>query len=208
MTSVKRQLFPTTPRKAKRSKPSLTSEVAQLKRAVNSNKPEVKQKSYKIPLVPGTNTPISVIRPSEVDGEEIRLHRVSVNTLGALDNTGETSQAISAWSILYSPKQGYTETDLPNAVAAHDVDNYLQHLDATKQRVWVRVRSSLQNNSDDDRQALLEADKRFSIPMKCGTSGMTDTVLHNQVYWIGSEVPESGETPTRFLYITIWYTDN
>lgn len=214
MAPVKRQLF--TPSKkvrpTKRAKTTgeLTRDVAVLSRQVNANKPEIRQQFYTISLTPLRATPIPILLPTNIAGDEIKLHRVTVGW-SSPDDTGSGD---FPWGMLYSPKEGYSETDgLPNGTNANSIDNILGFPDNTKTRVWQRSMVDIRQAGYRDTGTTFNAggfmlDKKFSIPMKVGMDSpneVTPTVTHNQIYLVTSQVPESGAP--RTLRVTIWYTD-
>lgn len=186
---------------------SLSRDVAKLKRQVNSNKPEVRQITYTVPIGGGA-VPAPLILPDKVDGDEIKLHRI---TLGwSLPATRSVTDKVY-WTV-HSPKQGYSaEAGFADA-DTNSLDSYLGHPDQTKQRVWLKshdnvnsigVADGLPANIFYQLGNIYMLDKKFSIPMKCGTDALDDTtILHNQVYFSGS--PAGGVATAR---VTLWYTD-
>lgn len=215
MPQLKRTVTIEGSQSAKRPKTTaaLTSDVAQLKRQVNSNKPEVRQQTYTIQLTPLRSTPVAILQPTNIAGDEIRLHRVTVGW--SCPDDGALSPNEFPFGMLYSPHQGYSEIEgLPNSTAVHTVQNILAFPDATKTRVWQRQFSDIRtigyrdSSSTPGSSGGMLMDKKFSIPMKVGmetSNEETPTVSRNQIYLVTSQVPETGAP--RPLFVTIWYTD-
>lgn len=198
------------------SKESLATKVARLQRQVNANKPEIRQESYTITVQadPVSITPIPLIDPSVIVGDEFKLHRI--HCAWRAPAQPELGNDLT-YGIMYSPKEGYTEADIPvPSSSAGDLnDNYLTIFNATKQRVWQRrLAQSYFNYSPDVATAsgpalAMEMDYKWTIPMTCGTATATvanPTILHNQVYLMPGNI--RGATGQGSLYVTIWYTDN
>jgi len=161
-------------RKRARTDQPLRQEVRTIKRQVNANKPELRQASYRLDITPNLSTPTALINPTLIDAgtEEIKLHRITVNHL--------YKQGLAPWGLIFSPRQGYSEADLPNAANANESQNFLQHLDATKQRVFQRRNFSGIITQAASNNEILEMDRRFTIPMKVGmVNPGTQTVNHN-----------------------------
>jgi len=187
----RRVLFPTTPQ-------ALSTQVSQLRRVVYSNRPEVRQASYDITISVGQLTATPLIQPTLIDAgtEEIKLHRIAVcHSYVAGD---------APWGIIYSPRQGYSENQLPNGGDAYALQNFLQHLDHTKQRVFLRKNMSYLVESAASSDEIFEFDRRFSIPMKVGmVNPGSMTVNHNQLFFIGGL---RDATVPKVLSVTVWYT--
>lgn len=187
----RRVLFQPTPQ-------ALSQQVSKLRRVVYSNRPEVRQASYDITIAAGLTTATPLIQPTLIDAgtEEIRLHRIAVC------HTYENGKF--PWGIIYAPRQGYAQNQLPNGGDANNVANFLKHLDHTKQRVFLRKNLSWEVNSNVSTEELFEFDKRFSIPMKIGMSNPgVQTVNHNQLYFIGGVVDAS---IPKAISVTVWYS--
>lgn len=212
-SSTKRALFVTPPsRSPKRAKTTaaLTKDVAQLKRQVNSNKPEVRQITYTVQIGTGT-TPGPLLDPTNVAGDEIRLHRLMV---AWQTSTGQQTLTDEVYWQLHSPQQGYDPADGFAETNTNSVNSYLGYPDQTKQRIWVRGHDNLNSigNPDSDPANnfyqlgnIYVLDKKFSIPMKVGMEAPNEaapTVQHNQVYFSGSTAATGG-----LARVTIWYTD-
>lgn len=180
------------------SLPSVSNEVAKLRRTVLASKPEVRQSAYSLSITGGATTPLALISPALIDAgvEEIRLHRITVNYIY---NVGDVP-----WAIIYSPRQGYATNQIPIPASAYAVGNYLRHMDGTKQRVFVRKNFGRDIVTGSDGDSIIEVEKKFSIPMKVGMINPgTATVNHNQLYYIGGNWDAS--TP-RTVEVTVWYT--
>jgi len=211
MSTAKRKLFSDSPRVVRKPS-SLSRKVARLQRQVNSNKPEVRQLHYTITLTPARTTPVPIILPEAVVGDEIKLHRVHV-AWDSPSNAADSQEEIP-WGVLYSPNQGYSEIDcLPQQQGSQihaSTDNYKWIFDSTRARTWLRKKQPLLYNpaTPERRQDVFEMDKRFTFPMICGTDPGDDTVItRNQIYLVTSAVSEAGGL-TNTLYITLWYTDS
>lgn len=195
--AYKRKYNVVTPSPCKKRR-TLYSDIRALRRDVRRNKPELRQESYTVTVGAGTTSAIELIDPTFIDNgtQEFKLHRITVNHAYV---NGDFP-----WGIIYAPREGFNSTQLPNSGDAHDVDNFLEHLDRTKQRVFLRKNFSSIINSGSSTDELLEMDKRFSIPMRIGLTAAGGTsVAHNQLYWIGGYRDAS---VARAISVTIWYT--
>lgn len=226
--SAKRRLF-TTPSSAKRQK-TLTQEVSTLRRQVLSTKPELRQLQYQITVTPDSATGLLVdeplLLPDQVSGDEIKLARITVgyNTKwfeGGVD-PDLTGFPVSNWWILHSPKQGYQPGD--GFVVKTNPGYYLCYPNKTTTRVWKRGHdpsiAQYGNNvggtlsqSRAPQGGLVFLDKKFSIPMICGTDGENlSTVQKNQVYLTCNNLPTGASANAvpgiNTLYVTIWFYDN
>lgn len=186
----------------------IAQKLARLERKVNSNKPEIKYVNYPISILPNETDPIDILRNIEADGNEFKLHRVTIGWASP-DDREATAVADLPWGVLYSPNQGYTEiTSLPEQTPAQihtGYRNYLYHFDKTQARVWKRMKDIMHAEVINSLvYGLHEIEKSWSIPMTCSIE--EDTVVRNQLYMVGSIVPEAGLVPNT-LYVTVWYSD-
>lgn len=211
MPGLKRTVTLDRDRPVKAARTSLSRDVARLKRQVAANRPEVRQQSYTVTIAPGppTKAPTALIDPSTIIGDEFRLHRITVSYSVPVTDTGVGRDL--QWGLLYSPKQGFSSTDLVG-ISPYDPTNWLYIQDSTKQRVWNRFYESEKYgyNSLGDKPSvrLISMEKKFSIPMKCANTQPNQqdpTVVHNQIYYVGANTDTTAATT---LYVTIWFTDN
>jgi len=180
------------------SLPKLSNEVSSLRRTVNASKPELRQASYPLTIALNSTVPTPLIDPTLIDAgtEEIRLHRVTVNWIYTIGDY--------PWGIIYAPRQGYQDNQIPDGANPYSVTNFLRHLDATKQRIFARKNFGKEIATGADGDSILEMDKKFSIPMKVGmVNPGTKTVNHNQLFWIGGNW--AADAP-RVIEVTVWYT--
>jgi len=185
---------------------TLTSQVAKLRRQVNSTKPELKQLAYPITVTPLRTTPIPLILPTNVAGEEIRVSRIHV--------AGQVGSGAVPFGMIYSPNQGYTEIEgLVNTTNANSVDNILAYPDQTKVRVWQRKFLDTAKvplpNFQTGTPGVFFLEKKFSIPMIVGmatSDAAAPTVKRNQIFLTTGQVPSGGNPVT--IWVSLWYYDN
>lgn len=214
MSTAKRALFVSpSPRKRAKTTAQLTKDVTKLARQVNANKPEIRQQSYTITIPASPTGAVPLLDPNTIIGDEYRLHRIFVSLPEA--NAPNTTDA-GLWGMLYSPNEGYTPTNcLPDETSVFSDLNLFYPVNRTKCRQWVMRQYGLLPNADgaagtNRRNMPLELDKKFSIPMKCGTAEASQadpTTVHNQVY-LSSSITNSSEAGTTTIYVTVWFTDN
>jgi len=178
--------------------PTVSNEVARLRRTVLASKPELRQASYTLTIAAGAIEALPLIDPNLIDRgtEELRLHRITVNHL---HTTGDIP-----WAIIYSPRQGYEINQIPFPSNPYDVTNYLRHMDNTKQRIFFRKQFGREIVTQADTDSILECDRKFPIPMTVGMRNPGNAVVnHNQLYYIGGT---RNASDPKTVEVTVWYT--
>lgn len=199
-------------RVARRKNNSIKAKLARLERKVASNTPELRQQSYIVTVAPGPGTQAAtpLLAPTNIAGDEFKLHRIRVSHLVPASAEPGPDPQRPTWGQLYSPNVGYTADEGYPTTSRYGDEGYMWDLDRTKQRVWTK---KTEKQHDEQRELaatstfFFDLDKRFGIPMICGTTDDDEenpTVVRNQIYYTGSNFSDSG---IRDLYVTIWYTD-
>lgn len=173
-------------------RPTLTKQVAKLTRQVNSNKPELRQISYTVTVDDGA---AACLKPPALAGEEFKLHGIVLRWVSAGPDSDQ------GWARLISPKGQYTMDDY-NSKGYND--RMFEDPDKTKYRNWA-VKYFNTAGEAFSRQRSIQ--KKFSIPMICGTDGdaLNPTVIRNQMY-VDMEDSEPGGNP-KVLIATMYFTD-
>jgi len=188
---------------ARAIKPYRRSRIARVPRNYLTNyknTPELRHQVYNAQIAVSNVAPIACINTTFLISLTAKLYRIRVSWIDVGVDLGQP-----VWGILYSPKQGYAETDLPST-PANELENYGYDLDNRKQRVWCRHQFDANNVGFQ----VYSWEKTFSIPMVIGNlteNTQNQSAVHNQVFFIGSPANEPETTP-RNLLVTLYYTDN